>query len=117
MVSNNSLAPALQQRLQRALIAFAENRPVAARRELAAPAPERAAAPGHYRLARTDPVTISTNGAAMTVARHGVHYPAYSFGSAIRYIPGLDAYVSGNPDGSLYWLGLYEQFTAVPVDR
>ncbi len=51
MVSNNSLAPALQQRLQRALIAFAENRPVAARRELAAPAPERAAASGHYRPA------------------------------------------------------------------
>ncbi len=53
----------------------------------------------------------------MTVARQGVHYPAYSIGSAIRYVPGLDAYVSGNPDGSLYWLGLYEHFTAAPVDR
>ena len=50
MVTNNSLSAALQQRVQRALVATAEGRPADAERELSAPLPERPSVPGTYRF-------------------------------------------------------------------
>ena len=50
MVSNNALSPALQQRLQRALIAFATNEPETAKRELQARLPDAEVPVGQFKL-------------------------------------------------------------------
>jgi CubicO group peptidase (beta-lactamase class C family) len=116
MVSNNSLAPALQQRLQRALVAFASGRPAFARRELAAPLPDRAAIPGKYRLPTGEIVTVRTKAdGQVAVERGGIEYPAYRIGAGIRYVPGLDAYLAGGSANRLHWLTLYEDFQGLPV--
>ncbi|MGI8611840.1 MAG: serine hydrolase domain-containing protein, partial [Sphingomicrobium sp.] len=111
MVSNNTLAPALQQRLQRALVAYATGRPSTARRELAEPLPERAVLPGRYRLPTGEIVAVRSKAdAPATVERAGIEYPAYPIGTGIRYVPGLDVYLAGGPGGRLHWLSLYEDF-------
>jgi CubicO group peptidase (beta-lactamase class C family) len=110
MVSNNTLAPPLQQRLQRALVAFAEGRAAQADRELGAPLPEVAAKPGTYRLPDGDAVLVRATGKSVQVRRKGIEYPAYPTGSGLRYIPGLDVYIAGGPDERLHWLSLYEDF-------
>ena len=107
MVSNNSLAPALQQRLQRAIVAFAEGTGVEARRELAAPLAARPVEPGTYAMPFGETKAIQ-NGDRLSVIRAGLAYPAYPIGSGIRYVPGLDVYLAGGAGGRLYWLGLYE---------
>ena len=113
MVSNNTLAPAIQQRLQRALVAFAESRGAAAERELRAPLPDQAVAPGRYRFPTGETVTIRIKpNAPLTVERGGLEYPAYRTGTGIRYVPGLDVYLAGGPAGRLHWLSLYEDFRA-----
>lgn len=120
MVSNNSLAPAIQQPLQRALVAFAEGRPGSARRELEPREPQRGIAAGRYRLPRGEMIVIDGEGNEMAVERAGLRYPAYPIGGGIRYIPGLDVYLAGRP-GGLGWLSLYEDHHAVearqPRDR
>jgi CubicO group peptidase (beta-lactamase class C family) len=109
MVSNNTLAPALQQRLQRGLVAFAEDRAGSARRELAAPLPDRAPAPGRYRFPTGETVFLSSeDNSQLTIDRGGIAYPAYPIGAGIRYAPGLDGYLAGGADGRLHWLSLYE---------
>lgn len=116
MVSNNSLAPALQQRLQRALVAFGEGRGAAARRELAAPLPDRAVAPGRYRLPTGETVVVEAKAnSPTTVERRGLAYPAYRIGAGIRYVPGLEVYLAGGPSGRLRWLGLHEDFVGTAV--
>ncbi len=117
MVSNNSLAPALQQRLQRALVAFAEGRTSSGRRELNAALPSSAAAPGEYRLGRRTIALGAAAGPVMPVELGGIRYDAYPVSAAIRYVPGLDAYLSGRPAGRLHWLTLYDEVTAEPVQR
>ena len=68
MVSNNSLAAAEQQRLQRALIAFAEGRGPPARAELGAPLPDRAPIPGSYRFPTGETVVVTAKGdSGMTI--------------------------------------------------
>lgn len=108
LVSNNALAPALQQRLQRAVVAAAEGRAAAARREIAAPIRDRDVAARSFRLPDGELLTISRTGRAVAVNRRGIAYPAYPMSPGIRYVPGLDAYVSAMDDGSLHWLTLYE---------
>ncbi|HVL29317.1 MAG TPA: hypothetical protein VM326_01200, partial [Sphingomicrobium sp.] len=112
MVSNNSLAPALQQRLQRALVAAAEGRSAVARKELASPMGDREAAPGRYRLPDGESLSVVRAGGGVTVTRRGIAYPAYRVGEGIRYLPGLDIYIAGRADRSLHWLGLYEDQVA-----
>jgi CubicO group peptidase (beta-lactamase class C family) len=116
MVSNNSLSPELQQRLQRALVAFAERRNAAAQRELTAPLPDRPVDPGTYRLATGETVQIVTRNGRTAVNRGGVTYLAFLIGKGIRYVPGLDLYVSGAEKGGLHWLSLYEDAVAGRVD-
>lgn len=110
MVSNNTLAPALQQRLQRSLVAFAEGRRLAAERELAAPLSGNSVLAGHYSLPTGERIAVAGDrDALMSVERGGLRYTAYPIADGIRYVPGLDVYVSGEKDG-LRWISLYEDF-------
>ena len=115
MISNNTLAPALQQRLQRALVAFAEGRTDAARRELANALPDVPASPGTYALGRGAPVVVTGEDTRLWVERGGLRYRAFRTGAGIRYVPGLDVYVAGAPDGRLHWLSLYEDALGTPT--
>ena len=53
----------------------------------------------------------------MSVERRGLSYPAYPTGSAIRYVPGLDAYIAGDERGRLHWISLYDEFVGLPLER
>jgi len=113
LMTNNTLEPALQHRLARALVAFAEGRPVEARRELANPLPDLPLVSGKYRLPSGESVAVT--GADQRVAavhRGGLSYQAFRVGKGIRYVPGLDVLVSGAPRGGMQWLSLYEDFVA-----
>ena len=108
MVSNNTLTPAFHQRLQRALVAFAENRPAEARREIQQQLPEREAPFGEYRLHTGEMLAVKKSGSRVLVERKGLIYPAYPTGSAVRYVPGLDGYLAGDVEGRLHWITLYD---------
>ena len=116
MVSNNALAPGLQQRLQRALVAFAQVEPGRARRELENPMVDIPVPLGRYKLGSGETVEIVAQGERRSVRRGDLDYPAYLIGSGIRYVPGLDVYLSGTPNGRLHWLSLHEDVydTATP---
>ena len=114
MVSNNTLAPALQQRLQRSLVAFTEGRGDDGRRELAAPLPDDDAAPGRYLLPNGGTVFVRTEENSVNVNHRGIDYRAYRIGAGIRYVPGLDVYLARAPAGGLHWLSLYEDFVGKP---
>jgi CubicO group peptidase (beta-lactamase class C family) len=115
LLTNNTLAPGLQQRLQRALVAFAEGRPRDARRELASPQPDVPTAAGDYALPTGEQIRLSGDGRKAEIERRGVRYAAYRVGEGIRYVPGLDLYVAGTGDGRLHWLSLYEDMVATPL--
>lgn len=112
MVSNNALAPDLQQPLQRALVAFAEGRTADARRELAERLDPLPAAEGRFVAPSGERLTIERLGETVRLRRRGLAYPAYPIGGGIRYVPGMDAYLAGRPDGGLRLLTLYEDITA-----
>ena len=108
MVSNNSLAPALQQRLQRALVKFAEGRRAEAERELAEPLGNFQIAAGTYRAGDYE---IGVTGSSPPVVRRsGLTYASYPIGSGIHYAPGLDLYLAGTSGGRIRLLGLHEDF-------
>ena len=115
MLSNNTLAPGLQQRLQRALVAFAESRRADALGELARPLAGADAPVGQFSLSSGEKVEVLATGERRAVRRAGIDYPAYPIGSGIRYVPGLDLYVAGTPERRLRWLTLYEDLTGEPV--
>jgi CubicO group peptidase (beta-lactamase class C family) len=115
MISNNTLAPGLQQRLQRALVAFASGRPEVGRQELEAELPDVPVAAGTYSIGAGPPVAVTDENRRMWVARGGVRYLAFPVGQGIRYIPGLDVYLAGTPDGGLRWLSLYEDAGTAPA--
>ena len=106
MVSNNSLAPGLQQRLQRVIIAFAEGRDSDAERELGQPLADLPIAPGTYR-SEVDVVTVA-DGSLPVLRRSGLDYAAFPIGAGIHYAPGLDVYLAGTTDGKVRVLSLYE---------
>jgi CubicO group peptidase (beta-lactamase class C family) len=108
MVTNNSMPAALHQRLQRALVAFAEGRPGRAAEEVAAPLPTLPVEPGSYVLSGGERITITPADPFLKVAFRGLDYTAYPVGAGVRYIPGLDIYIGGQAGGGLHWLGLYE---------
>jgi len=112
MVTNSTLAPAVHQRLQRALVAFAENRPAEARREIQQGLPEREAPTGGFRLDAGEMLAVKKSGSQVAVERRGLSYPAYPTGSPIRYVPGLDGYLAGDEEGRLHWITLYETVVA-----
>ena len=114
MISNNTLAPHLQQRVQRALVAFAEGREAAGRQELEAELLDVPVTAGTYSIGTDAPVAVTSENRRMWVARGGIRYLAYPVSEGIRYIPGLDVYIAGAPDGGLRWLGLYEDAAASP---
>ncbi len=114
MVSNNTLAPALMQRLQRALVAYAEGAPNRGRGEVVRPLNDADAPTGTFTLSSGETVAIISNGEDKSVRRNGVAYPAYLVGSGIRYVPGLDLYIAGTASGELQWLSLYESFVGKP---
>ena len=115
MVSNNTLSPTLQQRLQRALIAFSEDQGAAAEKELAAPLPDNPVVPGTYRFPNGETVFVGTKGELVFVNRGGLPYLAFRLGAGIRYVPGLDVYLAGAEGGGLHWLSAYEDGVAAPV--
>ena len=117
MVTNNTLAPAFHQRLQRALVAFAENRPVAARRQLQVRLPNLEAPAGAFMMRAGEQLMVKKSGSEMSVVRRGINYPAYPTGSVIRYVPGLDAYIAGDKRGRLHWISLYDEFVGLPLER
>ena len=118
MMTNNTLEPALQQRVQRALVAFAEGRAADGRRELAAPLPDLQVASGRYRLPSGESVAVTRAEERVgAIERGGISYPAYRIGAGIRYVPGLDVFVSGAPNGGMHWLSLYEDVRGTPVGR
>jgi CubicO group peptidase (beta-lactamase class C family) len=115
MLSNNALAPSLQQRLQRAIVAFAEGDEIRAEQEIAAPLDDRPAPAGTFSLESGETVQVIAQGKRLSIRRQGVDYPAYPIGSGIRYVPGLDLYVAGTADGRVRWLTLYEDHNGKPV--
>jgi CubicO group peptidase (beta-lactamase class C family) len=115
MLSNNSLAPELQQRLQRALVAFARAEPERARSELGSLIAGGEMQSGRFRLPSGEIVEIAERGEHRSVRRGGVDYAAYPISSGIRYAPGLDLYVAGADGGRLQWLTLYEDVTGTPA--
>lgn len=117
MISNNALAPGLQQRLQRALVDFVEGHPGKAQRELSNPLPDGPVPTGRFEFASGEKVEIVANGDRRSIRRGGIEYPAYPIGSGIRYVPGLDAYLAGAADGRLRLLTLYEDLTGRPAGR
>lgn len=112
MVTNNALAPALHQRLQRALVAFAENRPAEARREMQHRLPEREAPIGEFRFNARETLIVRKSGSRVAVERRGLSYPAYPTGSPIHYVPGLDGYFASDEAGRLHWITLYDDAVA-----
>jgi CubicO group peptidase (beta-lactamase class C family) len=117
MVTNNAIAPAFHQSLQRALVAFAENRPAAARREIHQQLPKREVPIGEFRLRAGDALVVKKASSGMSVERSGISYPAYPTGSPVRYVPGLDGYLAGDNHGRLHWITLYDAFVGVPLGR
>ena len=115
LMTNNTLAPALQQRLQRAVVAFAEERPSDARRELASPLPDVLVGPGEYVLPAGERIRVAGTGRVTEIEKRGLRYRAIRIGEGIRYVPGLDAYVAGAKGGGLHWLTLYEDLVARPA--
>lgn len=106
MVSNNSLAPGMQQRLQRAIVAFAEGRESDAERELDHTLADLPIAPGTYRSGSN--VVSVADGSPPVVRRDGLKYAAFPIGAGVHYAPGLDVYLAGTTDGGIRLLGLYE---------
>ena len=115
MLSNNTLAPGLQQRLQRALVAFARDEPDRAASELGRELDDRPVPVGQFKLASGENVEVLAKGEDRSVRRDSIEYPAYLIGSGIRYVPGLDLYLAGTADGRLRWLTLYEDHTGAPA--
>jgi CubicO group peptidase (beta-lactamase class C family) len=115
MVTNNAVAPTFHQSLQRALIAFAENRQAAARREIQYRLPEREAPIGEFRLRTGERLAVKKAGSRVWVERRGLSYPAYPTGSAVRYVPGLDGYLAGDEVGRLHWISLHDAFVGQPL--
>ena len=115
MVTNNSLAPAFHQSLQRALVAFAENHPAAGRREVQQQLPDREAPLGKFRLSAGEVLAVKKAGNGVLVQRRGLGYPAYPTGSPVRYAPGLDGYLAGDGAGRLHWISLYDALVASPA--
>ena len=115
MVSNNTLEPALQQRLQRALVAFATDESSVGREELRAQAPTDGPLPGAYRLGQRTVDVAAPGGPTMRVSLGGLRYDAYPVSPTVHYVPGLDAYLSRGPEGRLDWLTLYDDYSTGPV--
>jgi CubicO group peptidase (beta-lactamase class C family) len=113
LLSNNALDPALQQRLQRALVAFANADPERGREQLVAPLPRREAPLGRFKLSSGETVELVARGNRRSVRRADIDYPAYPIGWGIRYVPGLDLYLAGSADGRLRWLTLYEDLEGI----
>jgi len=109
MVSNNTLDSRIHQRLQRALVAFAEGRAVIARRELDQPLASEPVKPGRYKLPNGETLNLFAEvERSMTLEFGDLHYAAFRAGPVMRYVPGLDLYLAGTSDGHLLWLSLYE---------
>jgi CubicO group peptidase (beta-lactamase class C family) len=116
MVTNNSLAPDLQQPLQRAIVAFANGRPSAASAALAARLPRTPARVGSYRMAEGEVIAVEASaGPLLRLTRRGVTYTVYPVGGSIGYAPGLDAYVTGLATGGLGLMSLYGRVEARPI--
>lgn len=117
MVSNNSLDPALQQRLRRALVAFAERKEAAGRAELQAGFGGRAPPVGRFRFPGGGQVRVraTPTGEGMVIERGGLNYAAYPIGGDIRYVPGLDAYLAGHGADGIHYLSLYEELRGRPA--
>jgi CubicO group peptidase (beta-lactamase class C family) len=110
MVTNNSLAPDLQQPLQRAIVAFANGNPASGMAELAARPARLRAMPGSYRTSGGEAVAVeAASGPLLRLTRRGVAYTVFPVGGGIGYAPGLDAYVTGTSTGGLSMLSLYER--------
>lgn len=117
MVTNNSMRPTMHQPLQRALVAFAEGRPAAAQRELASVPADLPVPTGFFELRDGERVRVLAEGDDIKVERRGLRYGAFLVGSGVRYVPGLDLYLTGAPGGRLRWIGLYEDVLARPVSN
>jgi len=117
MVSNNTLEPALQQRLQRALVAFASHDSRTGERELMTPMTDAPAQPGGYLRAGGERIVVTSDDVGVWVERRGLRYRAFKTGAGtgIRYVPGLDVYVAASRGSYLSWLSLYEDFEAPPI--
>lgn len=115
MLTNNMLAPSLQQRLQRALVAFAEHRPADAGREMALATPGQPIRPGAYRAGGQLITLAPAAGPFWTITLNGLAYTGFPVGEGWTYVPGLDVYLSGTPRGALRWTTLYKDGLARPV--
>lgn len=115
MLSNNALAPGFQQRLQRAIVTFAQGDARRGEAELQNSLAETPVPVGMFELSSGESVEIIAQGERRSVRRGGIEYPAYLIGPGVRYVPGLDLYLAG-ADGGLRWLSLYEDLlgTAKP---
>lgn len=109
MVTNNSLAPALHQPLQRALVRLTQG----SRRPVLEPELERTEAePGRYRTAGGAAVILVAEGFRRFIVRRGLRYPAYPVGGGVRYVPGLDLYLSADRWRCVRLVTLYDDVRA-----
>lgn len=108
-ISNSALPPPLHPWLFRALIALGSGQPVPrmpaflpAEREV-----DMAAVSGRYDVAGVGRVTLGQEGDRLFVARGpGPRYTMFQVGHGTLYVPGLDAYLSFAPNGTLRWESL-----------
>jgi CubicO group peptidase (beta-lactamase class C family) len=116
MVSNNTLDPALHQRLQRAIVAFASGDASAGKRELASPLSNARVHAGHYASETGAVMVVARDDTRLWIERGGLRYRAFRMGADtdIRYVPGLDAYLTGSDHSRLLFLSLYEDLDAAP---
>jgi hypothetical protein len=116
MVTNNTLAPDVQQPLQRAIVAFANGHSAAGSAELAKRLPHIQAKVGSYHFSEGEVIKVAGGpGPLLRLTRRGVTYDVYPLGDGIGYAPGLDTYVTGSRAGGLNMLSLYESCEAAPL--
>ena len=114
MVSNNTLASSRQQRLQRALVAFAESRTTEGLDELRSELPDDPVELNDYLLPSGETVVVSSDDNRVSVVRWGIQYRAYRIGAGIRHVPDLDTYLAGAAGRRLHWFNLYEDMLRTP---
>jgi hypothetical protein len=118
-VSNSSIAPWLQPRITRELIAAAEGRSVAHLSEpklIALTTEVLKAASGIYDVPGAGRITLSqVEGTPYLRSDIGHHYRLYPVSATMLYAPGLDAYIGLGEDKRLSWTTVFLESFGIRV--
>lgn len=118
-VSNSTLAPWLQPRITRELVAAAEGRtvaPIVEPRLIALDATALKAAAGIYDVPGAGRVTLlQVDGTPYVRSDIGYHYRLYAVSGTLMYAPGLDAYIGLGEDKRLSWTTVFLESFGIRV--